>query len=181
MILDRLLMFTGTSSGQVGAPAQGPLTDLAVAGPSSNTIDLHILGLPVLLAGQGARDLGIGDDPAMKMLIQVMAAGAAGPFQVALAGAPDNGAGAPGAFVDWWLSPAYATAALGLGSRLYDMDLPRPPAGVVEPRFLRLDYIAAGTGVVIGGWIVLDRHDQFYNATANNVLGGYRAGIIVTN
>lgn len=181
MILDRLLTFTGSSSGSAGAPAQGPITDLAVAGPSANVIDLHLIGLPVLAAGQGARDLGIGDDPAMKMLIQVAAPGAAGPFQVALEGAPDNGSGAPGTFVTWWQSPAYATGALGVGARLYDMDLPRPPAGVPVPRFLRINYLQAGTGVVVYAGIVLDRMDQMYNASNNAIMGGYPAGITVAN
>lgn len=181
MILDRLLMFTGNSSGTTGAPAQGPLTDLAVAGPSANVIDLHLIGIPVLAAGQGARDLGIGDCPAMKMLVQVAAPGAAGPFQVALEGAPDNGSGAPGTFVTWWLSPAYATGALGVGARLYDMDLPRPPAGVPVPRFLRMNYVQAGTGVVVHASIVLDRMDQMYNAANNAIMGGYPAGIVVQN
>jgi hypothetical protein len=181
MILDRLLMFTGTASGTLTAPAQGQLTDLAVAGPSANVIDLHLIGVPVLAAGQGARDLGIGDCPAMKMLVQVAAPGAAGPFQIALEGAPDNGSGAPGTFVTWWTSPAYATGALGVGSRLYDMDLPRPPAGVPVPRFLRMNYLQAGTGVVIHASIVLDRMDQMYNATNNAIMGGYPAGITIPN
>jgi len=181
MIIDRLLMFTGNASGTTGAPASGQLTDLAVAGPSANVIDLHLNGIPVLAAGQGARDLGIGDKPAMKMLIQVAAAGAAGPFQVALEGAPDNGSGAPGTFATWWLSPAYATGALGAGSRLYDMDLPRPPAGLPVPRFLRINYVQAGTGVQIHASIVLDRMDQMYNATNNAIMGGYPAGINVAN
>src|SRR5262245_66333666 len=94
MIIDRLLMFTGNSSGTTGAPANGPLTDLAVAGPSANVIDLHLVGLPVLAAGQGARDMGVGDCPALKMLIQVAEAGDAGQFVVGLDGTTSNRTGA---------------------------------------------------------------------------------------
>ena len=173
MILDGFLQFSG------------PTGDSPTAtGVSTNIIDLHMAGIPVLAAGQGARDIGIGDDPAMKLLVVVTAAFTGlTTLQVALQGAPDNGAGAPGAFVTWWLSPAYALATLAAGARLYDMDMPRPPAGVVEPRFLQLSYTIAGVGTAgtIKAWIVLDRHDQFYNALANNVLGGYPPGIVVTN
>jgi hypothetical protein len=65
-----------------------------------------------------------------------------------------------------------------------DMDMPRPPAGVVVPRFLRLGYVnGAGTHSTgkVEGTIVLDRHDQMYNSTANNVLGGYPAGVTIAN
>jgi hypothetical protein len=173
MILDGLLQFSGPNGDSPTA-----------TGVSTNIIDLHMLGIPVLAAGQGARDIGIGDDPAMKLLVQVTA-----PFtgltslQVALQGAPDNGSGAPGTFVNWWLSPAVALANLTAGARLYDMDMPRPPAGVVEPRFLQMSYTIAGTGTggTIKAFIVLDRHDQFYNALNNAILGGYPPGVAVAN
>jgi len=32
-------------------------------------------------------------------------------------------------------SPAYALATLAAGAKLYEMDMPRPPAGVAIPRF----------------------------------------------
>jgi hypothetical protein len=151
---------------------------------STNTIDLHMAGIPVLATGQGARDIGIGDDPAMKLLVQVSVTAVGGTsLIVALQGAPDNGSGAPGTFVTWWTSPTYALATLVAGARLYDMDMPRPPAGVSEPRFLRLLYTAAGTFSAgnLQGFIVLDRHDQFYNALNNAILGGYPPGVVVAN
>src|SRR5215470_2211955 len=178
MILDGFLQFTSSVGGGTGV-GDSP----TASATSTNIIDLHMAGIPVLAAGQGARDIGIGDDPAMKLLVLVTAAFTGlTSLQVALQGAPDNGSGAPGTFVTWWLSPAYALATLVVGARLYDMDMPRPPAGVVEPRFLQLAYTIAGTGTggTIKAWIVLDRHDQFYNALANNVLGGYPPGVVVT-
>ena len=186
MILDNYLMFTGTSNGASGGIALGPQTDRPTTGAqgSSNIIDLHMLGIPLLAAGQGARDIGIGDDPAMKLLVVVTAAMTGGTsVTVALQGAPDNGSGAPGTFVTWWTSPAVLTASLTAGARLYDMDMPRPPAGVVEPRFLQILFTSAGTftGGSIEACIVLDRHDQFYNSTANNILGGYPPGIVIAN
>jgi hypothetical protein len=63
------------------------------------------------------------------------------------------------------------------------MDMPRPPAGVVEPRFLQMSYTiaGAGTGGTLKAFIVLDRHDQFYNALNNAILGGYPPGVVVAN
>jgi hypothetical protein len=177
MILDGLLQFSGPNG-------DSPTTGATNA--STNIIDLHLNapGIPVLAAGQGARDMGIGDDPALKLLVQVVTAFVGGTsLAVALQGAPDNGSGAPGAFVTWWTGPAVALASLTVGARLYDMDMPRPPAGVPVPRFLQMNYAIGGTmtGGTIKAFIVIDRHDQMYNATANNVLGGYPPGVAVAN
>jgi hypothetical protein len=173
MILDGLLQFSAPTG---DAPT--------ASGVSTNVIDLHMAGIPVLAAGQGARDIGIGDDPAMKLLVQVITAFTGlTSLAVALQGAPDNGSGLPAAFVTWWTGPAVLAASLTAGARLYDMDMPRPPAGLPVPRFLQLAYTIAGvgTGGVLKGFIVLDRHDQMYNANANNILGGYPPGIVITN
>lgn len=179
MILDSFLQFDPTG------------TSLAIAAgtqASTNILDLHGTGLlPVLANLQGARDMGIGDDPALKLLVQVtttFASGGAGTLQVALQGATDNGSGAPSTFNSWWLSPVYALATLNAGSRLYDMDMPRPPDGIAMPRFLRLLY-TVGTATMTAGAvmaaIVLDRMDQPYSSTDNSVMGGYPAGINVAN
>lgn len=178
MILDAFLTFdTAANLAQV----TGTYT-------SANVIDLHVSGgLPVLANLQGARDMGIGDAPALKMLVQVVTAftsGGAGTLQVALQGAPDNGSGAPGSYATWWTSPAYALASLNAGSRLYDLDFPRPPDGIAIPRFLRMAYIIAGATMTAGtvfSSIVLDRIDQMYQSTDNSILGGYPAGITIAN
>jgi hypothetical protein len=173
MILDGLLQFTGATG---DAPT--------ATGVSTNIIDLHAAGIPVLASGQGARDIGIGDDPAMKMLVLVTTAFTGlTSLQVSLQGAPDNGAGAPAAFVTWYSSPVVVLANLVVGNRLLDMDVPRPPPGQPIPRFLQLAYTIAGsgTGGVLKAWIVLDRHDLVYNATSNFVHGGYPPGVVVNN
>src|SRR5207237_6687185 len=137
---------------------------------------------------QGARDIGIGDDPALKLLVQVVTAftsAGAATLSVTLQGAPDNGSGAPGSYASWWSSPTYALATLAVaGARLYDMDMPRPPAGIAIPRFLRLSYVIGGATTTAGtvfSAIVLDRMDQAYSSTSNAVMGGYPAGITVAN
>jgi hypothetical protein len=178
MILDAFLQFDNAVSLAIAAGTQA----------STNIIDLHGTGLlPTLAANQGARDMGIGDDPALKLLVIVtttFTSGGAGTLQVALQGAPDNGSAAPGSYSTWWSSPAYALATLNAGSQLMNMDFPRPPDGISMPRFVRLLYTVAAATMTAGNvsaYIVLDREDQPYQGTDNSVLGGYPAGITVSN
>jgi hypothetical protein len=186
MILDSQLQFTGFPA-TGGIVVTGTNYDLPTTGTqnSSNIIDLHASGaIPVLANLQGARDMGIGDDPALELLIQVTTSITGGTsLQVVLQGAPDNGSGVPGAYADWWASPVYAEATLVAGARLYDMPLPRPPAGIGIPRFLRIKYVSVGThsAGALGAWIVLDRMDQMYQGTSNAIMGGYPAGITIAN
>lgn len=178
MILDALLRFDDAVSLAIAVGTQ----------VSTNVIDLGInSGIPSSANGGGARDIGIGDDPAMKLLVLVtttFTSGGAGTLQVTFQGAVDDGTGAPAAFSSWWSSPAYALATLNAGSRLLDMDMPRPPDGIAIPRYLRLLYTVAGatmTAGAVSSFIVLDRDDQPYQSTDNSILGGYPAGITVAN
>src|SRR6266481_5188384 len=126
MILDGFLQFSSAQSIAAGVSTIN----------STNDIDLGVglVGnqqIPTFAAGGGARDIGIGDDPAMKLLVQIsttVTSGGAATLQVALQGAPDSGTGTEGAFVTWYTSPVYALATLIAGARLLDMDMPRPPA-----------------------------------------------------
>lgn len=177
MILDRLLTFSGV----VGTSIVDSPTVTAV---STNIIDLHIAGIPVLANNQGARDIGIGDDPALKLLVEVTTTFTGGTsLALALQGATDNGSGAPNAFSTWWTGPAVALASLVQGARLYDMDMPRPPQGIAIPRFLQMAYTIAGTmtGGSLYAGIVLDRWDQAYSSTNNAVAGGYPPGVVIAN
>lgn len=178
MILDALLQFDNAVSLAIVVSTQ----------VSTNVIDLGISsGIPTSANGGGARDIGIGDKPALKLVVQVtttFTSGGAGTLAVSLQGAVDNGSGVPAAFSTWWTSPAYALATLNAGSRLLDMDMPRPPDGIAIPRFLRLSYAVAGATMTAGNvssYIVLDRDDQPYQSTDNSILGGYPAGITVAN
>lgn len=178
MILDGLLQFDNAVSLAIAVGTQA----------STNVIDLGVTsGIPSSANGGGARDLGIGDDPALKLLSQVSTAftsGGAGTLSVALQGAPDNGSGSPGSWTTWWVSPTYALATLVAGARLMDMDMPRPPAGVGVPRYLRLLYTVGGATMTAGNVtsnIVLDRDDQMYQGTNNATQGGYAAGVTVAN
>jgi hypothetical protein len=179
MILDGLLTFTSLAGGGIGIGDSPTVT----GGVSTNQIDLGISGLPTSASGAGARDIGIGDDPSLKLLVLVTTAFVGGTsLQVGIQGAPDNGAGAPGAYTTMASGPVVLLANLIAGARLFDDDIPRPAAGQALPRYLQLVYtIAAGpmTAGTLKGFIVLDRHDL--PEQSNAVLGGYPVGITVAN
>lgn len=173
MILDAFLAFDTSTLITANGATQN----------SANVIDLGGPGLPVLANLQGARDIGIGDDPALKLLVVVTVAATTGTsITVGLQGATDNGSGGSNAFTTWYTTPTYTTAQLVAGARLMDMDMPRPPAAIAIPRFLRLLYTTVSTcNPTVESFLVLDRHDQPYSSTNNAVLGGYPAGITVAN
>jgi hypothetical protein len=176
MILDGALQF---SNAQALALAAGSYD-------STNTLDLGVVsGVPSSASGGGARDLGIGDDPAMKLLVQVSTAftsAGAATLQVAVEGAPDNGSGAPGTFNIMAQSDVFAKTLLIAGARLLDIDMPRPQPAQPLPRFIKLVYIigtATTTAGNITAYLVLDRHDL--PEQSNAVLGGYPPGVTVAN
>ena len=185
MIIDGLNLFTGISNGASGAPASGANTDAPTTGTqvSANIIDLGVInGKPTSAGGGGARDIGVGDDPMMKLLIQVNTAFVGGTsLQVNLQGAPDNGSGAPGSWTTMWSSPAILLAALTQGAQIGNVDVPRPVPGQPVPRYLQLQYVNSGTftGGAIEGAIILDRFDQIAGTTG--ALSGYPAGVTVAN
>src|SRR5258706_7843877 len=130
MILDALLQFDNAVSLAIAVGSQ----------VSTNVIDLGITsGIPTSASGGGARDIGIGDDPAMKLLVQVsttFTSGGAATLAVALQGAVDNGAGAPAAFSTWWTSPAYALATLVAGGPPSPICMPWAPPATPPPPVL---------------------------------------------
>lgn len=184
MILDNLLMFTGTSNGATGGITSGANTDAPTTGTqvASNIIDLGLNGIPTSANGGGARDMGVGDDPMLKLLVQVTTAFASGTsLQLVLSGAPDNGSGAPGSYTTMWTSAAIAEASLVVGAQLANIDVPRPVPGQAMPRFLRLQFVTVGTHTAgaVEATIVLDRFDQ--PVGTGGALSGYPAGITVAN
>ena len=145
MIEDGALQFTGTPgvAGSFDTPTTGTQQ-------STNIIDLV-----------NARDMGIGDDPALKLLCVVKTTFTAGTsLQVQFQGAPDVG-GSPGTYTTYAESAAVLEADLVAGRYLLPIDVPRPPPGVGLPRFYRLQYVTAGTHTTgtIHAALVLDRQD----------------------
>ncbi len=184
MILDNLLTFTGTSNGATGGITAGAQTDLPTTGTqaASNIIDLGVSGLPSGANGGGARDIGVGDDPSLKLSVLVTTAITGGTsLQLQLQGAPDNGSGAPGTYTTMWTSSAIAEALLVAGAQLANVDVPRVVFGQPIPRFLKLNFISVGThsAGAIEAQIVLDRDDQIMGT--GGAYSGYPAGINVAN
>jgi hypothetical protein len=165
MIIDGALQFTGTA-GTAGSP------DTPTTGTQQSTNVLDLLN---------ARDLGIGDDPSLELLIQILTTFTGGTsLEVQLQGAPDNGSGAPGSYTTMWDSGAIAEADLLAGRYISNITIPRiwlpsplAPGKQVLPRFLRLQYITVGTHGAGGlfGAIVLDREDYIF----------YPPGIVIAN
>lgn len=185
MILDGLLTFTGTSNGASGGISSGAQTDAPTTGTqiASNIVDLGVSsGVPTSANGGGARDLGVGDDPSLKLSVIATTAFTVGTsLQLELDGAPDNGSGAPGTYTIMWQSQAIAEAALVAGAQLANIDVPRVVPGQVLPRFLRLRFITVGTHSTgaVEAQIVIDRDDQIVGITGAH--SGYPAGLTVAN
>lgn len=184
MILDSLLFFTGGTGGVGNGDG---LTDSPTTGTqnSSNVIDLAGPALPASqttpFAAPG-RDLGIGDDPALKLHVLVTVAFTSGTnLQVGFQGAPDNGSGLPGSYTTYALGPTVVEANLVAGVRVLEIDYPRPDPASVPPRFIRLTYVSSGTHTAgkIEGMIVLDRFDQPLDS--KGTLGAYLPGITIAN
>lgn len=166
-MLDGALQFTGTA-GNAAAMTDSPTTGTQ---QSTNVLDLV-----------NARDLGVGDDPSLELLIEIITTFASGTsLQVQLQGAPDNGSGLPGSYTTMLDSGAIAEASLVAGRYILATTMPRvllpTPTGVSAaqalPRFLRLQYVTVGTHTAgaIAGLIVLDRQDYV----------AYPPGIVIAN
>lgn len=189
MILDNSLLFTGTSNGASGGITLAANTDFPTAQTTtaaSNVIDLgEVLGLPAYASGGGARDIGVGDDPSLKLLARVttafVSAGGA-TLQLQLQGAPDDGSGGQGAYTTMWTSAAYSIAQAKAGADLANIDVPRVIANQPLPRFLKLNFIIGTSTMSAGGieaCIVIDRDDQIMGTSGN--ISGYPAGITIAN
>lgn len=154
MILDNNLLFDTLS------------TVWATTRPSTNVIDLA-----------NARDIGTGDaeqatPKVMVLVTTAFVASESGTLQVQCQGSTDNS--------NWSTyaeSPAIAEAALTAGTRLLDIDWPRPGPGMALPRYLRLNYVVGASGFSAGALtaaLVLGRQDA-------PPLGAYPSGVVVNN
>jgi len=190
MILDGFLTFTGDAQGATGTIAvAGTIYDAPTTGTqnSSNVIDLGVTnGIPTSANGGGARDIGIGDDPMLKLLVQVSTTfvygAGGGTTYIILAGAPDSGTGTEGSYTTMWTSPTYAQADMTAGAQLANVDVPLVIPGQALPRYLRLTFVTATATYTAGqiyGGVVIDRFDQTKGTTG--ALSGYRAGVTVSN
>lgn len=172
-MLDGALQFSGiagittvgSGTGQ-GTAGMGDDPMLAAITASNNTIDLL-----------NPRDIGIGDDPALKLLCSVSVAGVGGTsMTVSCQASVDNST-----WITLATGPTILTANLLVGTYLFAIDWPRiagplptqPGATMALPRYLRLGYTAAGvfTAGRMFGYLTLDRLDQL----------AYPPGIVIPN
>jgi hypothetical protein len=136
MILDSTLQFSA---------AQQLLTNAA----SDNIIDLL-----------NARDMGVGDSPAVQVIASVNTAFVttnSGTLQVQFQGSTDSST-----WTTYVETPAIAAANLAATRQLAAFDVPRPVSGAALPRYYRLNYIV-GTGTFTAGkvdaWLGMGRND----------------------
>jgi hypothetical protein len=137
MILDSSLQFSA---------AQQLLTNAA----SDNIVDLL-----------NARDLGVGDSPAVQVIASVNTAFVttnSGTLQVQFQGSTDSST-----WTTYAETPAVAAANLAATRQLAGFDVPRPVSGAALPRYYRLNYVV-GTGTFTAGkvdaWLGIGRSDQ---------------------
>lgn len=185
MILDNFLMFTGKSNGATGGITSTANTDAPTTGTqdASNIIDLAFaFDSSYGQTSPNGRDIGIGDDPMLKILAAVTTTFTGGTsLAIELQGAPDNGSGAPGTFTIMWLGPVVVEANLIPGATLSNVDVPLVIPGQPLPRFLKMTFISVGTHTAgqVEATIAVDRFDQIKGTTG--ALSGYAAGVVVPN
>lgn len=137
---------------------------------STNTVDLA-----------NFRDLGVNGGeyapPKLMVLVTTALTSTNATLTVNFQGSTDNST-----WTTYASSPAYAAAALTAGARLFDIDMPRPPAGVAIPRYVRLSY-TVGVGTFTAGNItaalVMQRQDTPVSTAGYQ--SGYPSGFTVTN
>jgi hypothetical protein len=186
MIIDAAQLFTGTANGASGGITASAYTDLPTTGTqaASNIIDYGVLnGIPSGGVNNPAnRDMGIGDDPALKIAIICTTALAGGTsLQCQIQGAPDNASGATGTYTTLWTSAVFAEASLIAGAQLGNIDFPREVPGVGPVRYVKLNFISVGTHTsgAVEAFVALDEDRQIKSAAGNQ--SGYPAGINVAN
>lgn len=192
MIIDGSQLFSGSSNGSTAAITSGQYTDAPTSGTqiASNIIDYGVVsGLPTSASGGGARDMGIGDNPALKLSAFVTTTFAGGTsLQLQLQGAPDNGSGSAGSYYTLWTGFAIVEAQLLAGAVISNIDFPREmlfagnPGGPI--RFLKLNYISAGTHTagLVEAYIALDQEQAIFSGVSGVVArSAYPAGITIAN
>lgn len=146
MILDGLLLFD-TASAKIAT------TD------SDNVIDL-----------QNFRDMGVGDNPAMKVMVTVTTAYAttdAGTLTITVQGSTDNST-----YSIYASSRALTASEMTAGRQLFPIDLPARGPGDAPPRYLKLIYTVENhfTAGSVTSALVLDNQQNHAYPAGINVL-----------
>lgn len=138
MILDSSLEFSNAQTGT---------TDAA----STNVVDLV-----------NARDMGIGDDPAMKVLCLVETAFTTDTTNASTLTIQFQGSTDGTTYTTYVQTPALLAASLADKNKVFPIDVPAVPTGVSLPRYLRLNYdvgVAAFSTGKLSAYLVLGRDD----------------------
>jgi len=175
MIMDGLSLLDGavSSAGAFSGTAVSSGSTFTVGSTSSANI-LDTSQLASSASGYG-RDIGIGDDLELVVMVTTAFTGSSSTLQVQLQYAPDS-SGSPGSFVTVAQSIAYALTALTAGTELLRIKVPpmTPSAatGSALPKFIQMNYVvgtANMTAGAIAAFIVIDK-------TALGPGLGYRSG-----
>jgi hypothetical protein len=132
---------------------------------STNIIDLT-----------NARDLGVGDDPALDVVVLVtttMLSAGATTLTIQFQGSTDNST-----YTTMMQSDTLGKAVLTAGTKI-SFDMPRLSASQARPRYLRLNYVVATgpfTQGAVTSFLCLDDHAN--TGIANY---GYAPGIVIAN
>jgi Bbp16 len=168
MYLDALLQFSAAQAlTAAGSTASTTVIDLLGAG--SGNASGNIIGNATVFG----EDIGIGDGPGTPKLFVAVAASLLGgtSVNVQFQGAIDNGSNVPGTYVTYAESGVILTADLLAGRQIFRIDVPAviPDTGPL-PRFLRLNYVVAGTFTAgtVNAYIVRDRQDWSAGKYPNN-------------
>ena len=175
MILDANYLFDGTVSTTTFSVSGSAVTGFTAGGvASTNVIDLA-----------NARDMGIGDAPALKVMVLVTAAftttgTASTTMAINIQGAPTNTAGAS------WVTyatagAAYASASLTAGTKI-QIDVPpvNPDSGPL-PRFLRLSYVLGGPGSTFSAGSLVSAIVLGSDRFPGQAGSAYPSGITISN
>ncbi len=159
MIMDALLLFDGSVN------AQGTLSGTTVtsgtnftSGATTDSVNIIDVSQIASSASGRGRDIGVGDDPALKIAIMVTSAFTSSgnaTLQVELQTAPDSGSGTPGMWTPIVYSETVPVAGLVAGYSFLNFKI---PPGV--QKYLKLTYLVGTANMTAGAIIagmVLDR------------------------
>ncbi len=167
MYLDAALNFS-TAQAITATAASAGVIDLAGLG-SGNTMT-NIFGNAAVFG----MDIGVGDvmgHPKLEVAINTTFLTLTS-LNIQFQGAPDNGSGSPGTYVTYAESGVILAATLVAGAVVFKIDVPevQPETGPL-PRFLRLNYVVAGSNATQGAItanIIRDRQDWTAGRYPNN-------------
>lgn len=155
MLMDNFLLFEPTTGTAVTSGA-----------PSSNVIDLL-----------NERDIGIGDDPAVKVLVLVLVAfatGSSSKLTTQFQGAVSSASGSGGTWSTYAETADLGAASLTAGTKIMNLSVPAVMPSTINmgfgtaalgmPRYLRLNFSIGTTSFSAGSitaGLVIDREENY--------------------